>query len=90
MIYRRQKGVMAGGDHECTSPPTDLLRYLISLGELLVTWISPLGVGVSLSRRLFASGANWALLRTLGKALRPGPVPKLLCADDLTNEEVEQ
>ncbi|CAN0486808.1 unnamed protein product, partial [Ectocarpus sp. 8 AP-2014] len=40
---------------------------LISLGELVLTWLSlaPVeGVGPALSRRLLASGSSWTLLRT--------------------------
>lgn len=59
----------AGDDRSSSSPPRDLTRYLISLGELLVTWLCPPGVGPALSRRLLASGGNWALLRTLGRAV---------------------
>lgn len=51
--------------------PSDLSHYLISLGELLVTWLSPQGVGAALSRRLLASGSSWSLLRTIGRAFRP-------------------
>ncbi|CAM9118941.1 unnamed protein product [Scytosiphon promiscuus] len=54
-----------------SSPPSDLTHYLISLGELVVTWLSPEGVGPALSQRLLASGSTWALLRTIGRAFRP-------------------
>lgn len=60
---------MMNGDPQSTSPPVDLTRYLISLGELLVAWVSPPGAGSAFSNRLLASGANWALLRTFGRAL---------------------
>ena len=36
-----------------------------------MVWLSCVGVGRALSRRLLASGSSWALLRTLGRALRP-------------------
>ena len=62
---------MESGDGERPSPPSDLTRYLIALGEVLVVWLSCVGVGRALSRRLLASGSSWALLRTLGRALRP-------------------
>lgn len=52
-------------------PPSDLSQYLISLGELLVTWLSPQGVGPALSQRLLTTGSSWALLRTIGRAIRP-------------------
>lgn len=60
-----------GGDEIYASPPSDLSQYLISLGELLVTWLSPQGVGTALSQRLLASGSSWALLRAFGRAIRP-------------------
>lgn len=47
------------------------MRYIIALGELLVTWMPPPGAGPTLSRRLLSSGANWLLLRALGRALDP-------------------
>ncbi|CAM9266475.1 unnamed protein product, partial [Hapterophycus canaliculatus] len=58
------------------SPPSDLTHYLISLGELVVTWLSPEGVGPALSQRLLASGSTWALLRTIGRAFRPDLSPR--------------
>eukprot|EP00752_Nemacystus_decipiens_P003235 g2993.t1 len=60
-----------GGDEGYASPHSDLSEYLISLGELLVTWLSPQGVAPVLSQRLLASGSSWALLRTFGRAIRP-------------------
>ncbi|CAM9627731.1 unnamed protein product [Pylaiella littoralis] len=59
------------GDEEHPSPPSDLSHYLVSLGELVVTWLSPGGVGPALSRRLLASGSSWALLRSIGRVFRP-------------------
>ena len=78
-LLSQQRGGIDAGNDEASSPPTDLVRYLISLAELLVAWLSPPGPGPALSRRLLSSGANWALLRTLGRALRPASVCVCVC-----------
>ncbi|CBN79237.1 expressed unknown protein [Ectocarpus siliculosus] len=70
----RQTGVLEAEGEERRSPPSDLTHYLISLGELVLTWLSLApaeGVGPALSRRLLASGSSWTLLRTFGRAFRP-------------------
>ncbi|CAN0006849.1 unnamed protein product, partial [Ectocarpus fasciculatus] len=70
----RQTAVLYAGGEERMSPPSDLTHYLISLGELVLTWLSlspAEEAGPTLSGRLLASGSSWTLLRTFGRAFRP-------------------